>query len=99
MPDGPDFLRRFVALIYFMRLSLKKGAHVDLSSAAWQEIGVKPFFGLSGQTKLHLGFFKSRNAPGMARKARLEHHQILCKRFHDKLRTAGHESDRAPLQG
>jgi hypothetical protein len=25
-----------------------KGAHADLSSAAWQEIGVKPFFGLSG---------------------------------------------------
>jgi hypothetical protein len=25
-----------------------KGAHADLSSAAWQEIGVKPGFGLSG---------------------------------------------------
>jgi hypothetical protein len=25
-----------------------KGAHADLSSAAWQEIGVKPYFGLSG---------------------------------------------------
>jgi hypothetical protein len=25
-----------------------KGAHADLSSAAWQEIGVEPFFGLSG---------------------------------------------------
>jgi hypothetical protein len=25
-----------------------KGAHADLSSTAWQEIGVKPFFGLSG---------------------------------------------------
>jgi hypothetical protein len=31
-----------------MRLSLMKGAHADLSSAAWQEIGVKPAFGLSG---------------------------------------------------
>jgi hypothetical protein len=31
-----------------MRLSLMKGAHADLSSAAWQEIGVKPSFGLSG---------------------------------------------------
>jgi hypothetical protein len=31
-----------------MRLSLMKGAHADLSSTAWQEIGVKPFFGLSG---------------------------------------------------
>jgi hypothetical protein len=26
-----------------MRLSLMKGAHADLSSTAWQEIGVKPF--------------------------------------------------------
>jgi hypothetical protein len=25
-----------------------KGAHADLSSTAWQEIGVKPYFGLSG---------------------------------------------------
>jgi hypothetical protein len=31
-----------------MRLSLMKGAHADLSSTAWQEIGVKPCFGLSG---------------------------------------------------
>jgi hypothetical protein len=35
-------------LIHFMRLSLMKGAHADLSSTAWQEIGVKPYFGLSG---------------------------------------------------
>jgi hypothetical protein len=27
-----------------MRLSLMKGAHADLSSTAWQEIGVKPCF-------------------------------------------------------
>jgi hypothetical protein len=27
-----------VALANFMRLSLLKGAHADLSSAAWQEI-------------------------------------------------------------
>jgi hypothetical protein len=47
-PICPDFLRRLVALIHSMRLSLMKGAHVDLSSAAWQEIGVKPGFGLSG---------------------------------------------------
>ena len=30
-----------------MRLSLMKGAHADLSSTTWQEIGVKRFFGLS----------------------------------------------------
>jgi hypothetical protein len=31
-----------------------KGAHVNLASAAWQEIGVKPFFGLSGINALDL---------------------------------------------
>jgi hypothetical protein len=36
-----------VALIYSMRLSLMKGAHATLSSTARQEIGVKPYFGLS----------------------------------------------------
>jgi hypothetical protein len=36
----PDFLRRLVALIHSMRLSLMKGAHADLSNTAWQEIGV-----------------------------------------------------------
>jgi hypothetical protein len=40
-----------VALIHSMRLSLMKGAHADLSSTAWQEIGVKPGFGLSGIPK------------------------------------------------
>ena len=33
-----------MALIHSMRLSLTKGAHADLSSTAWQEIGVKPGF-------------------------------------------------------
>ncbi len=47
-PICPDFLRRLVTLIHSMRLSLMKGAHADLSSTAWQEIGVKPFVGLSG---------------------------------------------------
>src|ERR1700691_1658476 len=36
----PDFLRRLVALIHSMRLSLMKGARADLSNTAWQEIGV-----------------------------------------------------------
>ena len=48
VPHSPDFLRRLAALRHFMRLSLMKGADADLSSAAWQEIGVKPSFGLSG---------------------------------------------------
>jgi hypothetical protein len=37
-----------VALIHSMRLSSPKGAHADVASATWQEIEVKPFFGLSG---------------------------------------------------
>jgi hypothetical protein len=36
----PDFLSRFMALMHFMRLSLRKGAQAALSSAAWQEIRV-----------------------------------------------------------
>jgi hypothetical protein len=48
VPHCPDFLWRLAALIDSMRLSLMKGAHPDLSSTAWQEIGVKPSFGLSG---------------------------------------------------
>ena len=48
VPHCPDFLRRLMALIHPMRLSLMKGAHADPSSTPWQEIGVKPFFGLSG---------------------------------------------------
>jgi hypothetical protein len=48
VPHCPDFLWRLVALMHSMRLSLMKGAHADLSSTAWQEIGVKPRFGLSG---------------------------------------------------
>jgi hypothetical protein len=35
VPHCPDFLRRLVALIHSMRLSLMKGAHADLSSTAW----------------------------------------------------------------
>ena len=36
---SPGFLLRFVALMHFMRLSLREGAHAALSSAAWQESG------------------------------------------------------------
>ena len=57
VPHCPDFLWRLVALIHSMRLSLTKGAHADLSRTAWQEIGVKPGFGLSGITALDALFF------------------------------------------
>jgi hypothetical protein len=35
----PEFLSRLVALAEFMRLSLMKAAHLDLSGAAYQEFG------------------------------------------------------------
>jgi hypothetical protein len=64
VPHCPNFLRRLVALIRSMRLSLMKGAHADLSGAAWQEIGAKPGFGLSGipqhSTRLFLSLGGSR---------------------------------------
>ena len=56
-PYCPDFLWMLVALIHFMRLSLMKGAHADPSGKAWQEIGVKPFVGLSGITQHSTRFF------------------------------------------
>jgi hypothetical protein len=46
VPHCPDFLWSLVALIHSTRLSLMKGAQEKLSSTAWQEIGVKPSFGL-----------------------------------------------------
>jgi hypothetical protein len=39
----PDFLSKLVAVIQFMRLSSRKGAHVVLSGAAWQDPG-RPAF-------------------------------------------------------
>jgi hypothetical protein len=53
-PICPDFLRRLVALIHSMRLSFLEGAHAGISGTAWQEIGVKPFSGLSGIMALDL---------------------------------------------
>jgi hypothetical protein len=44
----PRFPVEVCGVIQSMRLSLMKGAHADISSTAWQEIGVKPGFGLSG---------------------------------------------------
>ena len=39
VPHIPDFLRSFVGSLHFMRLSLKKGAHVGLSRAAYRKSG------------------------------------------------------------
>jgi hypothetical protein len=65
VPHCPDFLRRLVALTHSMRLSLMKGAHADLSSTAWQEIGVKPGFGLSGMPQHSTRFFLHLAGPGV----------------------------------
>ena len=40
-PLTPNFLWNLVALADSMRLSLRKGAHVGASSAAWQEIRLR----------------------------------------------------------
>jgi len=37
----PNFLLKLMALMNFMRFSLRKGAHATLSSTAWQEIRVR----------------------------------------------------------
>ena len=37
----PDFLWNLMALVRFMRLSLRKGAYAALSNAVWQEIRVR----------------------------------------------------------
>jgi hypothetical protein len=70
VPIFPDFLRRLVALIHSMRLSLMKGAHADLSSTAWQEMGVKPGFacpgvpwGLSGISALDVATSRLPRSP------------------------------------
>ena len=37
----PDFLSNLLALAILMRLSLWKGAYVDVASSAWEEIPVR----------------------------------------------------------
>src|SRR5271170_498109 len=65
VPHCPDFLWRLVALIHSMRLSLMKCAHADLSSTAWQEIGVKPSFWLEWGTTTRRPFFSLRGSRGI----------------------------------
>jgi hypothetical protein len=48
---SPEFLSRLVALANFMRLSLMKAAHVDLSDVAKQEFG----YATVGMTNLFEG--------------------------------------------
>ena len=49
VPRIPDFLWSFVGSLNFMRLSLKKGAHADLSSAAYRKFGAsRSFFARCG---------------------------------------------------
>jgi len=44
VPHIPDFLRSFVGSANFMRLSLMKGAHTDVSRAAYRKFGVSRAF-------------------------------------------------------
>jgi hypothetical protein len=89
-PICPDFLRRLVALIHSMRLSLVKGAHADLSSTAWQETGVKPFFGLSGIPLHSPAFFVIRSSQPAGDRLRKKSH---CKNRHGcEARRAGRQN-------
>jgi hypothetical protein len=49
VPHIPDFLCSFVGSLNFMRLSLKKGAHVVMSRAAYRKFGAsRSFFARCG---------------------------------------------------
>ena len=50
----PYFLSGLVASANFMRLSLRKGAHGDLSSAVWQKIRIR--FGRDDNSYLGTGY-------------------------------------------
>jgi hypothetical protein len=52
----PDFLLTLVALVRFLRPSLRKGAHAALSSAAWQELRVRYGRDDNSSWKLYLAF-------------------------------------------
>jgi hypothetical protein len=52
----PDFLWNLVALVHFMRPSLRKGAHAALSGAAWQKIRVRSGRDNNSSWKLYLAF-------------------------------------------
>src|SRR5580698_1318930 len=52
----PDFLLILVALMHFMRPSLRKGAHAAMSCAAWQEIRVRSGRDDNSSWKLYLMF-------------------------------------------
>ena len=68
-----------------------KGAHANLSSAAWQEIGVKPFFGLSGTPRHSTFSFLSseRNFPMIAQTA-----EVILYTFARVLDQIGDDRDR-----
>ena len=63
---SPEFLSRLVALANFMRLSLMKAAHVDLSDVAKQEFGYAP---LPMNKIWRAGFVSSLEGPWFGVKA------------------------------
>jgi hypothetical protein len=62
----PDFLLTLVALVHFMRPSLRKGAHAALASAAWQEIRVRSGRDDNSSWKLYLAFPNKLVIPSVA---------------------------------
>jgi hypothetical protein len=69
----PDFLLILAALMHFMRPSLRKGAHAAMSSAAWQEIRVRPGRDDNSSWKLHLAFPNKIVIPSEAEGSAVRH--------------------------
>ena len=68
VPHTPDFLCSFVGSLNFMRLSLKKSAHADLSRAAYRKFGAsRSFFARCGipqaSPRACFGFHRSTRVP------------------------------------
>ena len=57
VPHPPGFLLSLLGSANFMRLSLEKGAHAVLSSAAWQESGVLCALGKGWDTRRSVSRF------------------------------------------
>jgi hypothetical protein len=81
----PDFLWTLVALVHFMRPSLRKGAHAAFSSAAWQEIRVRSGRDDNSSWKLYLAFPHKLAIP-----TALEMGQASLQRGNHRLGTVGH---------
>jgi hypothetical protein len=68
VPHPPGFLLSLLGSANFMRLSLEKGAHAVLSSAAWQEPGVLCALGKGWDTRQWVSRFVASHPSQKARR-------------------------------